>query len=408
MGRVNTGAGLGLVTMALTLASAATQAANASLQELFFAACQAPTAALAVRCAQTNGGLGDLSGDSESSLNPSQGLSATAMSQAIGQGRDKQVATVAPDGAGSEVDFGDWSLLWHIRHQRDEWDRAVDLDAQRGFEADTSALEIGAERTLSSALVVGAMAVLERSSLEFTAENPGRNFDPFGDAGSIDGDSVGVLGYVAWQPGDSAFVDISAGYQWETHNIERRSVFQESNRAIPQTLSITSAETDGERLTITVQGGWQRPLGNWQGVFSAGLAYLSAETDGYSERDRSNSGLAMAFSATDRNALTARVGFALRRVVSLKQGVMVPQLQIGYETDVSSDESGYRARYLQDAGANQLALDADASSDSRVSLRLGVHWILPEGWMPFVQLAAIQGNEDYDSLQIAAGLRKRF
>ena len=64
---------LGTAALALLLATSG-QAANAPLQDLFFAACVNPQANLAVRCAQTTGGLGDLSSDSESSLNPSQGL----------------------------------------------------------------------------------------------------------------------------------------------------------------------------------------------------------------------------------------------------------------------------------------------------------------------------------------------
>ena len=397
--------------MAVTgLNSMPVMAANQGLQDLFFAACQAPTAALAARCGETNAGLGNLSGDSESSLNPSQGLSGTALSQAIGQARNREQTTVQADdnGAGAAVAMGDWSLLWHVRHQQDEWQRTVDADAERGFEADTSAMELGLERSLSPTMTAGVLAMFERSTLEFDGENAGVNFEPFSDAGAIDRDSYGVLGYLAWLPDSASFVDLSVSYHWEEHDIERRSVFQESGRAIAQTLSVTSADTDGTRYSVQLQGGRELALGNWQGVVSAGLGYVSAETDGFSEVDRTGTGLAMDFSDADRSATTARVGFALRRAISLDSGVMIPQLQLGYETDIDTDESGYRASYQLDAGNTSLALGADEASDSRVTLRAGVHWILRDGWMPFLQLSAVQGNEDYDSLQVAAGLRKRF
>lgn len=409
MGQRGKGWKLGLASLAV-LGSASASAANQGLQDLFFAACQAPTAALAARCAETNAGLGNLSGDSESSLNPSQGLSGTTLSQSVGQARVAAAGGVPADGegAGAQVSFGNWSVLWHLRHQRDEWERTVDADLERGFEADTTVMEVGVERSVSANFAVGALAMFERSTLEFDAENAGVNFTPVGDAGSIDRDSNGLLGYLAWLPSDQSFVDLSISYLWEEHEIERRSVFQESSRTIAQTLSVTDADTDGTRLSVQLNGGRQFALGQWQAVASLGLGYLSAETDGYQEADLSGTGLAMRFSDADRSATTARLGLSLQRALSLDSGVLVPQLQLGYETDLDRDESGYRAGYVLDAAGATTALQADEASDRRLTLRAGLHWILPEGWMPFLQLSAVRGNEGYDSLQIAAGLRKRF
>ena len=67
-----------LVLVSTCIGGNSAEAANDSLQSLFFLACLNPSANLAVRCAETVDDEGDLSGDSETSLNPTQVLSSPA------------------------------------------------------------------------------------------------------------------------------------------------------------------------------------------------------------------------------------------------------------------------------------------------------------------------------------------
>ena len=88
---------LSLTAMAATPTA---HAANADLQNFFFDACVNPAGLLATRCAQTPGGLGDLSADSESSLNPSQTLSRNDGSLSAAQQRAQAVRDRLHGGTG--------------------------------------------------------------------------------------------------------------------------------------------------------------------------------------------------------------------------------------------------------------------------------------------------------------------
>lgn len=62
---------IGAATLGVALASSGARADNAPFQAFFFSVCGGASGVLAARCNETPDGLGNLSGDSESSLNPS-------------------------------------------------------------------------------------------------------------------------------------------------------------------------------------------------------------------------------------------------------------------------------------------------------------------------------------------------
>src|SRR6185295_9271792 len=65
-------------------------AANAEFQNFLFTVCAAPSGTLATRCGETTGATGNVSGDSESSLNPSQALGSNLPAVGVAQARSKQ------------------------------------------------------------------------------------------------------------------------------------------------------------------------------------------------------------------------------------------------------------------------------------------------------------------------------
>ena len=161
-------------------------AANAEFQDFFFDVCGAPSGALATRCAETTAGLGNLSGDSESSLNPSQNLShnqslvgsAVARSKEARERGEKLREGEDGDGSAAQVAAGPWSLLLNVRGSWFESDGNSATDRERDLEGDSHAAEIGVDYRASERVVLGALLGLERTDYEYAAENPGVNFTP--------------------------------------------------------------------------------------------------------------------------------------------------------------------------------------------------------------------------------------
>lgn len=400
-----------LLWMAFIAFSLPAQAANTNLQNLFFAACINPTAELATRCAETTDGAGDLSGDSESSLNPSQSLSGAQIAARSARGRAENTrdrVDGSDGGAGARVDIGKLSVLFNLGQTWEDRDRTPDVDQERGFESDIGNFDFGFDYRISDASVMGLLVNYEWADLDYDRESNGVNFSPAARAGGIDSESWGVTGFASIGIGTSAYLDISAGYQSGENDYQRRSIFQESNRAVPQTLSVTEGSANTTKTWVSVNVGWQRPSATWSLGVYGGLNYINSEVDSFTERDLTNTGLAMSFSSADQTSILGIVGVRAQRPISTGSGVLMPYARFDYTHDFGADAVDIRSRYLLDAGDNFLSLTSDEPDKNYFTGAVGLSMILPNGWIPFVDLAYWMGYDDLDRMRLQIGLRKEL
>jgi len=396
--------------IANTIAIHSSLAANADFQSFFFDACISPSGGLAARCAETNNGQGDLSGDSESSLNPSQALS-TGDSAVLAAQQNSQEMRERLQGrredtyGGSYVEMGPWSFLLNARYGGSERDRTVDVDAERGYELDEYGADIGVDYRINDRLLWGVLLQWGSSDLEFDPENPGRNFDPATDAGNIETDRLGILTFVSAAIGDNGYLDASLGYTDLDMETIRNSVFQESNRAIPQTNSITSASIGGQELMLSASAGYASQMGAWTITPFIAATYIDLSFDSYTETDISSSGLAMEGRADDQTLVFGQVGARATRAVAMDGWVLVPQLRFEYIGELDRDRSKTTLSYVNDANNNVLELRGDETSSDRWDFAVGAVGILQNGWVPYVEYQHTFGASNFDRYQINLGLR---
>lgn len=396
----------------LAAAPLAVHADNAALQALFFSACENPGGALAARCAETPAGLGDLSSDSESSLNPSQALGSTSAAYSTARERGEAARERAERfAAGSDIDdqalvLGPFSLLVNGHYLGEEQDRSVDEDAERGYDLDAWGVQLGFDYRLNHNAVAGALISWETSELDFDAELPGEAFTPAGNAGRVEQDSLGVAGFVNLRLGERGYADASAGYFDNDFTVTRRAVFQESGRTVPQTLAVTRATPDGEETWAALSLGYAAAAGAaWTLEPHLGLTWSKARVDGYQEEDVSGSGLAMSITRLTSKSLLGQAGLRVSRPVSGQGYVLVPQFSAEYLHEFERDGVSTRVAYQLDQNANDLRLEGDRRDGDYVDVGIGVVAILPNGWMPFLEVKATLGHEDLDRYRVAAGLR---
>lgn len=384
------------------------QASNPALQELFFGACGSATGTLVARCGETPGGLGDLSGDSESSLNPSQILSGNVSGIEAAKAKAREARERARNGESADLSVGPFSLLVNARYSNEERTRDPTTERERAYELSQRGLELGLDYRVSDRVVWGGIFSYEKGDLDFAGERPGVNFTPASRAGKIDRDSLGLAAFVAFAFDSGVYLDLTAGYDWDDLTIERRSVFQETTRSVPQTDSLTRGSTDGRQWWMGVNGGRDWSAGaNSYGVYG-GATYTRSKADGYDERDVSNTGLAMSFASVKRTSLSGRVGVRGQRAMSTAQGVLIPQVRLEYEREFDGKADNTRASYLLDADRNQLTLRGDSASGGHFNLGVGLLAVLPNGWMPFIDVEALVGESDWDRYRVALGLRKEL
>ena len=406
-----------LATLGLSLAAGQASAANAEFQAFFFDVCAAPTGALATRCATTPGGLGNLSGDSESSLNPNQGLGNSAASIGVAQARSKAARErgerLREDGQEPAQDeaarftAGRLGLLVNVHATWFERDAASD-GAERGYDGDSRAAELGLDYRLSERAVVGALLGIERMEYEYDAENPGVNFVPAARAGDVDADTTYLTLFGSWSLGTGGFVELAAGYEQSDGAYRRDSVFQESTRTQPQVEARVSGDADGAVTWIGVNAGVDFTRDTFSVGPYAGLTYAHSTLDAYTERDLNDSGLAMHYAGTERDSLLGHLGVRAGWTVSTGPGVLVPQLRVEYQYEFEDERPQLTAQYALDSAGTRYTLDGDAFDRSSINAGASLSAILAGGWILFADYAVLLENDGFDRDRATLGLRREF
>lgn len=401
----------------LLLTAADAQADNAAFQTFFFTACGSPTGALATRCAETPAGLGNLSGDSESSLNPSQNLSHNQAPVSVAQTRSKEARERGEklreggEDAGEtavKLAAGPFSLLINV-HGTD-FDRKVDsaAAAERGFEGDSLAGEIGFDYRASDRVVLGAIAGIERTDYEFDPDLAGVNFAPAPAAGDGSSDNTYLTLFGSFALGSQGFVEISAGYEVGDGSYTRNPVFQESTRTVPQTDVRVSGQADGTVTWVSLNAGFDVDRGPVSFGPYAGVTRVHSTLDGYTERDVSGSGLHMSFGDTSRDSLLAHAGVRISRAFSTGNGVFVPQLRVEAQHEFEDDPQQVTARFVLDSSNTLYTMTGGSGDKDSINAGFSVSAVLKNGWMPFLDYAILLGNDGLDRQRATLGVRIEF
>jgi outer membrane autotransporter protein len=391
-------------------------AANAEFQDFFFDACVNPVGTLATRCGETPGGTGDLSGDSESSLNPTQSLSSNDPSLAIAQKRAQESRerserlregdTIAGIDSGA-MQLGPFSLLINGRYSWYDRDGSDD-QTERGFDGDAWAAELGFDYRFSDRLIVGTILAYQETDSDFDQENAGVNFTPAPNAGDMESDGYSITVFSAYNIGDNLYVDASLGYGSTDYTFRRRSVFQESTRTTQQTDVDARADTDGDEFWGSLNAGYDFQSGAFGFGPYAGLIYNRNDIDSYTEADLLNSGLNMHVNDTDLESFLGQLGFRTSYAFSTSNSVIVPQLRLDYNHQFKDDAPVSTLVYALDASQTNYNITGIERDDNFFNLGFSVVAVFPHGWIPFIDYEIMLGYDDLDRSNLTMGLRKEF
>ena len=128
----------------------AQSAGNAPFQAFFLQACATATGQLAALCAASRGG--QLSGDSESSLNPNQasvgGSTSLARAQALAEATERRLEGLRDETDDAPAEGG-FSLFGSVQGEWSDQDRGP-FENERGFEADAWRVTAGVDWPITS------------------------------------------------------------------------------------------------------------------------------------------------------------------------------------------------------------------------------------------------------------------
>jgi len=393
------------------------QAAAPDFQEFLFTACSSAGGDLARRCAESVNG--DLSGDSEDSLNPTQSLSFNAMAtdetrarinalqEKLRQRRDEQTP-----GNSSEDDQSAMSVFQLsgisglLQGESSHLDRG-DSENERGYETDTFKLQLGVDYRLTDNWLVGAMISIEESETSFDGDEAGVNFEPDSSEGGSDSDGYSITFFSSKIITDTVYIEGLASYGISDYAFERTGVFQESTRNPSFNRSVnTSASTEGNQFALSAGLGAEHPLGRFDLSYYINLDYQKSSIDAYSENG--GEGFAMAVGDVSSEHTIGTLGARLSRPFNASGGVWVPKIFVELEQVLDDDRVQTSSQFLDDESGAAFRLSGDTLDKARWRAGFSLLTVRPNGWMGFISYSAVQGDTLKDEQSIHAGLRIEF
>ena len=349
---------------------------------------------------------GGASGDSQSSLNPSQPLASSdqPLARAQEKAESAQRQESGPDATSGSVDIGPFSLL--VNGRGNWFERDAD-SAERGYDGDSYSIELGLDRRLSNRAVVGGFVSYERTDINFDREGA-TDFAPLSNPGGTKIDSGNLVVFGAYNVTSAAYLEAAAGYGFSDYEFRRNAVAQANGAAPDDFFSVrTSGDTDGHDYWFSFGGGYDANHGAVDyGVF-ARATWARSKIDGYREKDLNASGFALLVDDAKRTSLTTTLGVRASRAISFDWGVLVPAVRVEYEHEFENDPPSVTSAFVAVPDLTFTPARDDPDQDW-FNLAFGTQFILPGGLMPFFEAQARLGQRDVDRYQVVLGVRSEF
>lgn len=402
----------------------AQSAGNADYQTFFGnTVCNMPSGLFLDRCGETfdpskpDGDpdqYANISGDSESSLNPSQtsvaASNALAKAQALAAETEKRLEGLRDEdngkpGAGSDkiAGFGPWSVFANFQGEWFDQSRPA-YSNERGYDGDRYGGTIGADYRIGTTSHVGLMLAYEKYSMTFDQELPGVNFVPQDNAGGTKSKTFTATVFASFSLSDSAWLDASAGLGWSDNDFRRNAVFQPSTRTLSREVR-AAGSADGKQAFASIGVGYDYADGPLSiGPYVRGR-YTHSEVDAYSETDLNNTGLAMNVGKQKATSLAGILGVRSSYAIGASWGVVVPQIRLEYEHEFEDDPRTTLTSFVLDPNNLQFPIVNDAPDRNYFNAGIGLLFVLPNGVMPYIDYEALLGYSNFDRHRVTAGIR---
>lgn len=402
------------VSILLVALAQSSLAASADFQDFLTRACASATPGtdFFTRC-NVDTTDGDLSGDSEDSLNPTQSLANASSAIAETRARIKALREKMRE-SGDDTDEDEASVSDVFRQQGfslifngESGSIERDLSArERGFETDTSRIQFGFDYRATDNLILGAVVAIEQFDTVYDADQPGTNFVPGPSEGDTDRESESLNMFASLALSRQIHVDALISMSRSDFTFRRIAVFQEFTRTLPTRTIRTTADSDGREFAASVGVGYDA---NWDAVsLQSYLRYNVQRSSIDPYREEGGNGFAMFIENDALEQTTLVGGFRLTRAINTDFGVLVPQLFTEVEATVSRDEKVSRQRFLEDPSSTVFTVTGDDEDDVFGRSGIGIVAVFPNGLSAYLSADVVWGRDLFDENRINLGIRKEF
>jgi len=341
----------------------------------------------------------NLSGASQDSLAPTQALSSN-------EGTLEQARKHAQNGQAEPSDgklsIGPFSLLLNGRGSWFERDPGT---LERGYDGNAYSVQLGLDKRLSPATVIGGFVVYERSRAEF-GRDPAQE-SPLSSEGKTRSNTLSLVVFGAHNLSDALYIEGAAGYGMIDYELNRSVYYQPAGGGAITPVD-TQGDTDGKNYWMSLGGGYELASGASSLTPYARLTYARSTLDGYSETELTAAGLAMRYGEARRSSLTSTLGIRAGMTRSYTWGVLAPFVKLEYEHEFKNDPQKINTTFVLDSANTLFTPQGQQPDRNYFHFGAGTQFIMPNGWISFIELEALLGQRDLDRTRLFIGLRKEL
>jgi len=304
--------------------------------------------------------------------------------------------------ASSDIDsplFENGSVFMSYDYRNEEQDVTRYED---GRDSDRQTLLLGADYRFSDALVAGAAIGFDELTGDFAG---GGEFETAG---------YNVALYVSWQAIDRLFVDVSASFDFKdvesTRIVGRRIAFIPLGQTEPlifynPAYTPVDGETDSKAFAADILSGYDFSLGRFVFGPRVGASILNTSIDDYIETG--SSPMTLAFDEQTDESLQSSAGLQASAAFTVGGVVIVPQVNVDWLHEFSSDQRVITVRFAEDLRTNPVKFGFLNQPPDRdvYTARIGAVAVFKHGLSAFVSAEKLFAHDYREQFGVSAGVR---
>lgn len=267
-------------------------------------------------------------------------------------------------------------------------------DNQRSADVSTTGLTLGIDYRLSANSAIGVALGIANNETEFT-----------GDEGRVDLSAVNLSLFATYYKEEVGYVDVVLDAGRNQFDIERRIDLPGAERRI------ASGNTDANVLALTLGAGLDRNYGAFEFGPYTRVSLVNADVDAYRETADANgvgSGSVLAIDPHSVRSTTVSIGAQVSRTISTRTAIVVPQLRIEAEFELTDRKDGIQATFQHDPTQSAFEVNGNERDTSYVNIGLGSSFLLAKGRSGYVFYETRALHDFVTQHWLKLGLRLEF
>lgn len=265
---------------------------------------------------------------------------------------------------------------------------------QQNADFNSNNLTIGLDYRLKETFIIGAGIGFVQNEMSFQ-----------GNSGEVTSDGINLTLFGTYSFLNNAYADLVVDIGTSSFEMDRAIDISGFTNVV------SSAETDSSTIALTGSLGKNFSIAGWNlGPYARG-SIISASVDSFNETvatTGTGEGLTLHVGSQSITSTTIALGAQVSKAFSTSKAVLVPQLNLEFQTEASSDKDTLDAYFLADPDQNLITVDGDERDTSFLNLGLGGSAIFAGGKSAFAFLETRLQHDFLTQYWLKAGFRWEF